>query len=222
MELDEAKKPIGIACLLLTFILLSTSLPHAPKYFSGTIGAVIITLLGYQYGIKPKIQRRKEKKKHNHKPKHLYNLPLLQHLTEAGSLIMLALGIILLIYFGKNYMPLWFLGTFLALPTFILSRKWFLNIGETRDINPSESSKEYLKAYLLPIMFLTLFLASFLYSNNTLLLRIEGIVFITIMIFYRIWMNKPQKKRDKNEDEQKTKTKENNKTNQEKTQEKTR
>lgn len=169
------KKLIGIAMLPTAFIFLTTSLPKAPKHISLPIGATILSLFGYYEGI-AKIEKTGNP---------------IKLLKELGAVMMFLLGVVIMIYAYKEYLPLWMM---LLIPGFLalfLSRKLFL--FEKEDKEESEEPEEvgvkgYIKKNLVPLTFLVFFLGSFAYSDNQLLLRVEALGFITLIIINRIYI----------------------------------
>lgn len=167
----------GIISLIAAFTLISYSLPKAPKHITLPIGSIVLLLFGYYEGIK------KLEKTGN--PVKLFK--------ELGCTTLFILGAIVMIYGYIKIYPVWMMGLIPGAFFFYLSRKWFLSpqteeekekLKEEED--NSKSSKQYAKENAIPIGFLILFIASFMYSDNQLLLKLEGVAFITAIIINRL------------------------------------
>lgn len=160
----------GLTLLATGFIAILINIKQAPQYIQVLAGVIVLPIFAYEL-----IKTHRENKEKDK--------PLVHYLMTAGSITMLLMAILLLMYF-LVIAPIWIIGLFLGVICVLGSSKLLPDI----DREFPETNKKYIKTYAVPLVILLVFFLSFTYSSNEKLLKFQSIGLLGFLVLYRAYM----------------------------------
>lgn len=168
------KQLLGLISIPIAFIFFITALPQAPQYIQLLAGIIILPIFSYELMKTHKQYKEKNQEK-----------PLIHYIALSGAISLLIVTVLITGYF-IYLAPFWLIGTLIGAIFIFLTIKYAPH--PKQEYLPT-TNKKYIKQYAVPLAILLFFFASFMYSSNERLLKIQAVVLISLLFLYRLYIN---------------------------------